>query len=129
MQAGTGWSRTFLNAGLSLGLLAWGICALPVGAWIQRRGGRGVMALASGMGGAGLIVMGGWPHPIAYVVAWLFLGAALAGMLYDSAFAVVTAALTALWRFASPSWCRRSRPDLGSIDRAEAGNRYCQPKC
>jgi len=98
MQAGTGWSRTFLNAGLSLGLLAWGICALPVGAWIQRRGGRGVMALASGIGGAGLILMGGFPHPIAYVVAWLLLGAALAGMLYDSAFAVVTTAFGAQYR-------------------------------
>ncbi len=98
MQAGTGWSRTFLNAGLSLGLLAWGICALPLGAWIQRCGGRGVMALASGMGGAGLILMGAWPHPAAYIVAWLLLGAALAGMLYDSAFAVVTAAFGAHYR-------------------------------
>ena len=98
MQTGTGWSRTFLNGGLSLGLLAWGICAFPVGAWIQRRGGRAVMALASGMGGAGLVLMGAWPHPVAYVMAWLLLGAALAGMLYDSAFAVVTAAFGAHYR-------------------------------
>ena len=90
MQAGTGWSRTFLNSGLSLGLLAWGALALPVGAWIQRRGGRALMACASAVGGVGLVLMGLAPSPAAYVAAWLMLGAAMAGLLYDSAFAVVT---------------------------------------
>lgn len=98
MQAGTGWSRAFLNAGLSVGLLVWGICALPVGAWIQRRGGRGLMTLASGVGGAALVLMGAWQHPIVYLVAWAALGAAMAGMLYDSAFAVVTDAFGAHYR-------------------------------
>lgn len=92
MQQGTGWSRNFLNGGLSLGLLAWGVFALPVGAWIQRRGGRGLMAVASGLGGAALILMGVFPDRPVYVVAWLMLGVAMAGMLYDSAFAVVTRA-------------------------------------
>lgn len=98
MQAATGWSRTFLNAGLSLGLLMWGLCALPVGAWIQRRGGRGLMTGASALGGAALIVMGVWPHPAVYVAAWLALGAAMAGLLYDAAFAVVTAAFGSEYR-------------------------------
>lgn len=98
MQAGTGWSRTFLNAGLSLGLLVWGICALPVGAWIQRRGGRELMASASGLGGVALILMGAWPHPVAYLVAWVLLGVGMAGMLYDAAFAVVTAAFGSQYR-------------------------------
>jgi MFS family permease len=98
MQAATGWSRTFLNTGLSLGLLAWGIFALPVGVWIQRRGGRGLMAGASGLGGAALIVMGAFPHPAVYIVAWLMLGGAMAGILYDSAFAVVTHAFGSHYR-------------------------------
>lgn len=98
MQVATGWSRTFLNGGLSLGLLAWGVCALPVGAWIQRRGGRGLMTGASALGGIALIVMGGWVHPAAYIAAWIALGVAMAGMLYDSAFAVVTAAFGADYR-------------------------------
>ncbi len=92
MQAGTGWSRTFLNAGVSLGLLAWGVWALPVGAWIQRRGGREVMAGAAGLGGVALVLMGAVVDPVVYVLAWLLLGAAMAGMLYDAAFAVVTQA-------------------------------------
>lgn len=98
MQAGTGWSRTFLNGGLSLGLLVWGVCALPVGAWIQRRGGRELMAAASALGGAALMLMGAVPHPLVYGVAWVGLGAAMAGMLYDPAFAVITAAFGAEYR-------------------------------
>lgn len=98
MQAGTGWSRTFLNSGLSLGLLAWGVFALPVGVWIQRRGGRGIMVTASVFGGGALILMGLAPHRAAYVVAWLLLGTAMAGLLYDSAFAVVTQEFGAHYR-------------------------------
>ncbi len=90
MQVGTGWSRTFLNSGLSLGLLMWGLFALPVGAWIQRRGGRDVMTLASALGGSGLILMGLATDSALYVLAWLMLGASMAGLLYDAAFAVVT---------------------------------------
>lgn len=98
MQQGTGWSRPFLNAGLSLGLLTWGLCALPVGAWIQRRGGRELMATASGVGGLALVVMGTFPHPIVYLAAWIGLGAAMAGVLYEPAFAVVTRAFGAEYR-------------------------------
>src|SRR5436190_11690165 len=98
MQEATGWSRTFLNGGLSLGLLAWGGFALPVGAWIQRRGGRGLMAGASGLGGLALVLMGAFPDRLMYVTAWLMLGTAMAGMLYDSAFAVITRAFGAEYR-------------------------------
>jgi MFS family permease len=98
MQAGTGWSRTFLNSGLSLGLLAWGVCALPVGAWIQRRGGRGLMAGASALGGVALMLMGVASQRVAYLLAWLMLGMAMAGLLYDSAFAVITRAFGAQYR-------------------------------
>jgi len=91
MQTATGWSRPFLNTGLSLGFLFWGICALPVGAWIQRKGGRGLMTWASLVGGLALAAMGAFPQPAAYIAAWMVLGAAMAGLLYEPAFAVVTA--------------------------------------
>jgi MFS family permease len=92
MQADTGWSRNFLNLGLSLGLLAWGLSAYPVGLWIQRRGARGLMATASLLGAGALALMATAGSPPAYLLAWLLLGAAMAGSLYDPAFAVVTAA-------------------------------------
>jgi hypothetical protein len=38
------------------------------------------------------------PNPVAYQIAWVLLGAAMAGMLYDSAFAVVTAAFGTHYR-------------------------------
>ncbi|CAN5704218.1 hypothetical protein BH20VER1_BH20VER1_12780 [soil metagenome] len=76
----------------------WGICALPAGAWVQRRGGRGLMAGTSALGGAALILMGSWVHPAAYLLVWLLLGAAMAGTLYDSAFAVITSASGADYR-------------------------------
>lgn len=92
MHAGTGWSRTFLNVGLSLGLLTWGVCAYPVGLWIQRRGARELMTGASLLGGAALVLLGVANSPAAYLGAWVLLGAAMAGTLYEPAFAVVTAA-------------------------------------
>lgn len=98
MQASTGWSRTFVNGGLSFGLLAWGVFALPVGAWIQWRGGRGIMALASAVGGIAFAMMGAAPGRLGYLVAWLLLGMAMAGLLYDSAFAVVTRAFGTAYR-------------------------------
>src|SRR5690606_21242972 len=92
MQATTGWSRELLNAGLSIGLLTWGLLALPAGVWLQRHGGRSLMAGASLLGGGGLIVMGSGVGPFGYLGAWLLLGAAMAGLLYEPAFAVVTRA-------------------------------------
>src|SRR5258706_9024530 len=51
MQESLGWSRPLLNGALSLGLLSTGVVAFPVGAWIDRRGGRSVMTLGSLAGG------------------------------------------------------------------------------
>ena len=98
MHDGTDWSRPFLNAGLSIGLLLWGICALPVGAWIQRRGGRELMAAASLIGGGGLIALGLVTNPIVYLCLWIPLGISMAALFYEPAFAVVTAAFGSHYR-------------------------------
>jgi MFS family permease len=45
-----------------------------------------------------LVLMGTVVDPVAYVVAWLLLGAAMAGMLYDASFAVVTQAFGPQYR-------------------------------
>lgn len=92
MEAETGWSRPFLNLGLTIGLLAWGVSAYPVGAWIQRRGARQLMAWSSVLGGLALALMGSTTSPALYLFAWGLLGAAMAGSLYEPAFAVITAA-------------------------------------
>lgn len=91
IHASTGWSRPFLNLGLSLGLLTWGACAYPAGYWIQRRGARELMTGASLLGGAALALMGIATSPALYLLAWIMLGGAMACTLYDPAFATITA--------------------------------------
>jgi MFS family permease len=98
LQVGTGWSKTFVNGGLSLGLLVWGLCALPVGAWIQRKGGREIMTLGSLLGGGALVTMGSQANPAAYLICWIILGASMATLLYEPAFAVITEAFGPQYR-------------------------------
>ena len=95
MQESLGWSRPLLNGALSLGLLGTGVVAFPVGVWIDRHGGRGVMTLGSLAGGLLLLA---WAHvetPWVFYLIWVFIGARLAGVLYEPAFAVITATLGA----------------------------------
>jgi MFS family permease len=91
MQESLGWSRSLLNGALSLGLLSTGVVAFPVGAWIDRHGGRGVMTLGSLVGGLLLLAWAQVETPWAFYVIWVLIGASMAGVLYEPAFAVITA--------------------------------------
>lgn len=90
MQRELGWSKTELNGALSLGLLITGLSGLPVGAWIDRRGGRALMTLGSLTGAALLFAWSRVESLAAFYVIWALLGAVLASVLYDPAFAVLT---------------------------------------
>jgi MFS family permease len=93
MRESLGWSPALLNGALSLGLLCMGAASIPVGAWIDRHGGRGVMAAGSL---AGALALAGWAWvsaPWALYLVWALMGISMAGTLYEPAFAVVTAAL------------------------------------
>ncbi len=92
MHESLGWSRPLLNGALSLGLLSTGVVALPVGAWIDHHGGRSVMTLGSLAGGLLLLA---WAHvetPWVFYLLWVLMGISMAGVLYEPAFAVITAA-------------------------------------
>jgi MFS family permease len=91
MQESLGWSRPLLNGALSLGLLATGAVAFPVGAWIDRHGGRTVMTLGSLLGGLLLLAWARVEVPWAFYLIWALIGVSLAGVLYEPAFAVLTA--------------------------------------
>jgi MFS family permease len=91
MQESLGWSRPLLNGALSLGLLSTGVVAFPVGAWIDRHGGRGVMTLCSLAGGLLLLAWARVETPWAFYGIWALIGASMAGVLYEPAFAVITA--------------------------------------
>jgi MFS family permease len=91
MHESLGWSRPLLNGALSLGLLSTGIVAFPVGTWIDRHGGRGIMTLCSLAGGLLLLAWSQVETPWVFYLLWVFIGASMAGVLYEPAFAVITA--------------------------------------
>ena len=58
MEGELGWSRTELTGAYSLSLLVAGLCAFPVGWWIDRHGGHWPMTLGSIL--AALLLFAGW---------------------------------------------------------------------
>jgi MFS family permease len=91
MEADLGWSRTQLNGALSLGLLAAGAAAIPVGRWIDRHGGRGITTLGAALGAALLVAWAYVTDPLVFVLIWIGIGLAQAASLYEPAFAIITA--------------------------------------
>ena len=83
------WSLAFTMGGLSIGLLAAGLIAPLAGRMIDRHGGHVVMAVGSLMAAAGLVALVLAPNRVAYLAAWVVIGAAMAGALYDPAFATL----------------------------------------
>lgn len=90
MERDLGWSRSTVLGAFSLGLLVQGLCSLPVGRWLDRHGARGLMTAGSA---AAALLVAAWSQVqsvAAYYVLWAGLGAAMAAVLYEPAFAVVT---------------------------------------
>lgn len=85
-----GLSRAQTSLAFSLALLAEGLCAYPVGRWIDRGNERAVMAGGSLLVAAGLAFHAGVHTVQGFYLAWLVLGAGLAATLYTPVFAIVT---------------------------------------
>ena len=89
IAADRGWSMTFTMGGFSLALLTAGLVSPRVGLFIDRFGGHRVMPFGSLIGALGLVGLVYADHPVAYLAAWMVLGVAIAGSLYDPAFATL----------------------------------------
>ncbi len=89
IAAERGWSLAFTMGGLSVGLLSAGLIAPLTGRTIDRHGGHAVMTLGSLTAAAGLVALVLAPNRPAYLAAWMVIGAAMAGSLYDPAFATL----------------------------------------
>ncbi len=89
MQADLGWSSTKLSTGFSLALLVSGVLAPVFGAWADQYGTRRIMFAGSLLGVVGMVLWSRATVFPVYLVAWLFLGAAMATTLYEMAFATV----------------------------------------
>jgi len=89
IAAERGWSMTFAMGGLSLALLTAGVVSPRVGLLIDRHGGHRVMPVGSLLAALGLLLIVYADHPVAYLAVWMLLGVAIAGSLYDPAFATL----------------------------------------
>jgi len=90
MEQDLGWSRASLNLALTLGLLARGLGAFPVGWAIDRFGGRWIMSAGSLLGGGLLILWSRIESEPGFYLLWIGLGLAQSLTLYEPVFAVVT---------------------------------------
>jgi predicted MFS family arabinose efflux permease len=87
--ADTGWSLGLVVSGTSIGLLVAGLMAPRVGAVIDHRGGRPVLALSSLLYASGLAAIGLAPNIAVYLLGWVVLGGGMGTGLYDAVFAAL----------------------------------------
>lgn len=89
MEASGGDKRTVFAA-FSLGLFVSGLLSAPIGALIDRVGGRGVMTAGSLGAAALLALLTEVRSVLALYAVWAGLGVVMAATLYEPAFAVIT---------------------------------------
>ena len=89
IAADTGWSRSVVFAGISVGLLVSSALSSWAGRAIDDKGGRFVMALGACAAAAGHIGLALASTEAAYLAAWTLIGAAMRLTLYDAAFAAL----------------------------------------
>ncbi|OGI63861.1 MAG: hypothetical protein A2W18_11475 [Candidatus Muproteobacteria bacterium RBG_16_60_9] len=91
IQAELGWSSELTVGAYSLALLISGVAAYPVGHFVDRHGGRNMLAAGSAIAGLLFIALSGVHSIVAYYLIWIGIGFAMAMCLYEPAFAVVVA--------------------------------------
>jgi len=97
MELELGWTRAQASGAFSMALLLSGLVALPIGRWVDARGGRLVMSVGSA---AGALLLVAWSYVTSLPVLYLIqagLGVVMGMVLYDVAFTVLAA------------WFRRQR--------------------
>lgn len=89
MQNEFGWSTAAITGAYSLALFVSGVLAPAIGRYIDHHGARGVMTIGSILGVALVLVWSGIDTLPGFYVLWIGMGVALAGTLYDPAFAAI----------------------------------------
>lgn len=90
IAASLGLARAWVFGAFSMSLLICALLAPRVGRFIDRRGGRGALALSTVVLAGGLLALAAARGPVALFAAWAVLGAGMALGLYDAAFATLT---------------------------------------
>ena len=81
MAGELGMALPMVMAGPTVMLVVMAVVSWPLSAIFERHGARPVMVLGSALGAAGLLVMSLANGPVSYVLSWIILGLAGAGML------------------------------------------------
>ncbi len=89
MERDLGFSRVALTGAFSVGLLASALMGLPVGRWIDRHGARGLMTIGSCAAFALMLAWARVETLVGLYVVWALMGLAMAGTLYEPAFAAI----------------------------------------
>ncbi|MCC7327266.1 MAG: MFS transporter [Burkholderiales bacterium] len=89
MRADTGVGELWLFGSFTAGLFVSGIVSPLVGRAIDARGGRGVLAAGSLCGALACAVLAAAQGPVSVLLGWVLAGVAMAGCLYDPAFATL----------------------------------------
>jgi MFS family permease len=90
MEAEFGWGRGAMAAAFGAATIIAGLCAIPVGWWIDRFGARVPMTIGSILASG---VIAAWSQVRSFeqfALLWVVAGVAMAMVLYEPAFAVVT---------------------------------------
>jgi predicted MFS family arabinose efflux permease len=90
MSRDLGWSIAELTAAFSLALMTSALAGIPVGRWLDRRPPRRLMTAGSVLGAA---MMVGWSRVeslLAFYLVWVGIGVAMAIVLYQPAFTVLS---------------------------------------
>ncbi|TWF80865.1 putative MFS family arabinose efflux permease [Pseudonocardia hierapolitana] len=90
IAADTGWSISAVTAGFSTGLVVAAVAGIPAGRWLDRWGPRPVMTTGSVLGVPAVVGIASAPTLGWYFAAWILAGIAMAGVLYQPAFAALT---------------------------------------
>src|SRR5690606_6753700 len=89
IAAETGWSRSLVFSGLTIGLLASSVVSTAVGKAIDTKGARFVMSAGSVLCAGSLLVVAAATHPVVYLAGWAVMGLGMRMSLYDAAFAAL----------------------------------------
>jgi MFS family permease len=90
MQHSLSWSKTELTGAFSAALATSALAAFPVGRWLDRHSPRPLMTLGS-LAGALLVLAWSQVHDLlVFYLVWVGIGLAMACVLYEAAFTVIT---------------------------------------
>lgn len=89
MQQEFGWTQAVLTGAFSLALAISALVLVPIGAWIDRRGGRTTMTAGSLLAVVLFVLLGINNSLVGFYLIWCAMGFVMAATLYEAAFAVI----------------------------------------